>query len=94
MSKTLVIAEKPSVANDLAKALGKFTKKDDFFESDDTVITSAIGHLVELCLPNEMDKKRGKWSFANLPIVPDHFDLKAKEKTLSRFNDQASAQAR
>ena len=86
MPKTLVIAEKPSVANDLAKALGKFTKKDDFFESDDTVITSAIGHLVELCLPNEMDKKRGKWSFANLPIVPDHFDLKAKEKTLSRFN--------
>ena len=86
MSKSLVIAEKPSVARDLAKALGKCTPKDDYFESDTLVITSAIGHLVELCLPNEMVKKRGKWSFANLPIVPDHFDLKAIEKTSSRLN--------
>ncbi len=86
MEKTLVIAEKPSVARDLAKALGKFSSKDDYFESDDMVISSAIGHLVELCLPNEMDKKRGKWSFASLPIVPDHFDLKPIEKTTSRLN--------
>ena len=86
MSKSLVIAEKPSVARDLAKSLGKFTSKDDFFENDSLVITSAVGHLVELCLPNEMDKKRGKWSFANLPIVPDHFDLKPIEKTASRLS--------
>ena len=86
MSKSLVIAEKPSVARDLAKCLGKFTSKDDFFENDSLVITSAVGHLVELCLPNEMDKKRGKWSFANLPIVPDHFDLKPIEKTASRLS--------
>jgi DNA topoisomerase III len=86
MQKTLVIAEKPSVARDLAKALGKFSSKDDYFENDEMVISSAIGHLVELCLPNEMDKKRGKWSFANLPIVPDHFDLKPIEKTSSRLN--------
>jgi DNA topoisomerase-3 len=86
MEKTLVIAEKPSVARDLAKALGKFSSKDDYFENDDMVISSAIGHLVELCLPNEMDKKRGKWSFANLPIVPDQFDLKPIEKTTSRLN--------
>lgn len=86
MEKTLVIAEKPSVARDLAKALGKFSTQDDYFENDDMVISSAIGHLVELCLPNEMDKKRGKWSFANLPIVPDHFDLKPIEKTTSRLN--------
>ena len=85
MSKSLVIAEKPSVARDLAKCLGKFTSKDDFFENDSLVITSAVGHLVELCLPNEMDKQRGKWSFANLPIVPDHFDLKPIEKTASRL---------
>jgi DNA topoisomerase-3 len=57
MSKSLVIAEKPSVARDLAKSLGKFTSKDDFFD-DSLVITSAVGHLVELCLPNEMDKAR------------------------------------
>ena len=85
MGKTLVIAEKPSVATDLARALGKLPKKDDFFENDEYVITSAIGHLVELCLPGELDKKRGKWSFANLPIIPDAFDLKPIEKSESRF---------
>ncbi|MFM8983491.1 MAG: DNA topoisomerase 3, partial [Spartobacteria bacterium] len=86
MSKSLIIAEKPSVARDLAKALGKFASKDDYFENDSHIITSAIGHLVELCLPNEMDKKRGKWSFASLPIVPDHFDLKPIEKSITRLN--------
>jgi DNA topoisomerase-3 len=85
MGKTLVIAEKPSVATDLARALGKLPKKDDYFENDEYVITSAIGHLVELCLPGELDKKRGKWSFANLPIIPDAFDLKPIEKSESRF---------
>lgn len=85
MPKVLVIAEKPSVATDLARALGKIPKKDDVYENDDYVITSAVGHLVELCLPGEMDKKRGKWSFANLPIIPDHFDLKPIEKNENRF---------
>ncbi len=85
MSKSLIIAEKPSVATDLARVLGKLPKKDDYYENDSYVVTSAIGHLVELCLPNEMDKKRGKWSFANLPIIPDHFDLKPIEKTAKRF---------
>ncbi|HEY5742244.1 MAG TPA: DNA topoisomerase III, partial [Terrimicrobiaceae bacterium] len=86
MPKALVIAEKPSVATDLARALGKVPKKNDLFENDDFVITSAIGHLVELCLPGEMDKKRGKWSFANLPIIPAQFALKPIEKTQARFN--------
>ncbi len=86
MPKSLVIAEKPSVAADLARVLGKIPKKDDYFENDEYIVTSAIGHLVELCLPNEMDKKRGKWSFANLPIIPDAFDLKPIEKTQARFN--------
>jgi len=70
MSKSLVIAEKPSVATDLARVLGKIPKTDDFYENDRYIITSAIGHIVELCLPNELEKKRGKWSFANLPIIP------------------------
>ena len=86
MSKSLVIAEKPSVAADLARVLGKIPKNGDYFENDEYVVTSAIGHLVELCLPGEMDKKRGKWSFANLPIIPDHFELKPIEKTQTRFN--------
>ena len=85
MPKTLVIAEKPSVATDLARVLGKVPKQGDWFENDEWVITSAVGHLVELCLPNEMDKKRGKWSFANLPIIPDAFDLKPIEKNESRL---------
>lgn len=85
MSKALVIAEKPSVAADLARVLGKVPKNGDLYENDTYVITSAIGHLVELCLPGEMDKKRGKWSFANLPIIPPEFDLKPIEKTEARF---------
>jgi len=86
MSKALVIAEKPSVATDLARVLGKIPKKGDFYESDEYVISSAVGHLVELCLPGELDKKRGKWSFANLPIIPDRFELKPIEKNLARLN--------
>ena len=86
MSKALIIAEKPSVASDLARALGGFKKVEDHFESDRYIISSALGHLVELCLPSELDVKRGKWSFANLPIIPDEFDLKPIEKTKARFN--------
>ena len=86
MSKALIIAEKPSVASDLARALGGFKKQDDHFENDNYVISSALGHLVELCLPTELDVKRGKWSFAKLPIIPNEFDLKPIEKTKSRYN--------
>src|SRR5437868_216148 len=86
MSKSLIIAEKPSVASDLARALGGFKKQDDHFESDRYVLSSAIGHLVELALPTELDVKRGKWSFANLPIIPDKFELRPIEKTKARFN--------
>ncbi|HEV2965755.1 MAG TPA: DNA topoisomerase III [Chthoniobacterales bacterium] len=86
MPKSLIIAEKPSVANDLARALGGFHKEGDHFESDKYIISSAIGHLVELALPTELDVKRGKWSFANLPIIPEEFHLKPIEKTKARFN--------
>ncbi len=89
MGKALIIAEKPSVANDIAKAIGGFKKvpdgKDSFYESADYVLSSAVGHLVELCLPNELDKKKGKWSFANLPIIPDEFSLKPIERTEPRL---------
>ena len=85
MSKALIIAEKPSVANDIARALGGFKKLDDYFESDDYVLSSAIGHLVEIAAPEEYDVKRGKWSFANLPVIPPHFDLNPIAKTESRL---------
>ncbi|MBV5324529.1 MAG: DNA topoisomerase III, partial [Rhodospirillaceae bacterium] len=76
MTKTLVIAEKPSVAQDIVRALtpvaGKFDKHDEYFESEHYVVTSAVGH--------------GKWSFANLPVIPPYFDLKPVDKTKSRLN--------
>ncbi|MBI5923129.1 MAG: DNA topoisomerase III [Betaproteobacteria bacterium] len=84
-SKQLIIAEKPSVAQDIAKALGGFTKQGDYFESDAYVLSSAIGHLLELAVPEEYEVKRGKWSFAHLPVIPPHFALNPIEKTADRL---------
>ena len=75
MSKQLIIAEKPSVALDISKALGGFTRQGEYFESDEYVLSSAIGHLLELAVPEEYDVKRGKWSFTHLPMIPPHFAL-------------------
>lgn len=90
MTKTLVIAEKPSVAQDIVRALtpvaGKFEKHEDHFENDRYVVTSAVGHLVEIQAPEQFDVKRGKWSFAHLPVIPPYFDLKPVDKTKSRLN--------
>lgn len=85
MTKTLIIAEKPSVANDIAKSLGGFTKEGDYFESDQYVLTSAVGHLLEIRAPEEYEVKRGKWSFANLPVIPPDFALEPIAKTESRL---------
>ena len=85
MTKKLIIAEKPSVAADIAKALGGFTKHDDYFESDSHVLSSAIGHLLELACPEEFEVKRGKWSFSHLPVIPPRFALSPIEKTASRL---------
>ncbi|MFS2033109.1 DNA topoisomerase III [Polaromonas sp. CT11-55] len=88
--KTLVIAEKPSVAQDIVRAItptaGKFEKHDEYFESDEWLVTSAVGHLVEIQAPEEFDVKRGKWSFANLPVIPPYFELKPIDKTKTRLN--------
>ncbi len=88
--KTLVIAEKPSVAQDIVRALtpvaGKFDKADEHFENDQYVVTSAVGHLVEIQAPEAYDVKRGKWSFAHLPVIPPHFELKPIDKTKTRLN--------
>ncbi len=90
MSKTLIIAEKPSVAQDIVRALtpvaGKFDKHDEYFENDQYVVTSAVGHLVEIQAPEQFDVKRGKWSFAHLPVIPPYFDLKPVDKTKGRLN--------
>lgn len=86
MTKSLIIAEKPSVAADIARALGNFAKHTDYFENDQYVVSSAIGHLLELAIPPEYEVKRGKWSFTNLPVIPPHFDLHPIEKTSSRLS--------
>jgi DNA topoisomerase-3 len=85
MGKKLIIAEKPSVAADIVRALGKFAKKDDHYENDEWVVSSAIGHLVEIGMPADEEVKRGKWTFAHLPAIPSRFDLKPIEKNADRL---------
>src|SRR5271166_4013799 len=85
--KSLIIAEKPSVAADLARALGKVPKKGDHFENDDYVISSAVGHIVELQMPEDIDKKKyGFWRLEALPIIPEKFELKPIEDAKARFD--------
>jgi DNA topoisomerase-3 len=90
MAKTIIIAEKPSVAQDIVRALtptkGKFEKHAEHFENNDYVVTSAVGHLVEIKAPDDFEVKRGKWSFANLPVVPPHFDVAPIDKAKTRLN--------
>src|SRR6185436_2611732 len=90
MSKALIIAEKPSVAQDIVRALtpvtGKFEKHAEHFENETHLVTSAVGHLVEIKAPEEYDVKRGKWSFAHLPVIPPHFDLAPIDKAKTRLN--------
>jgi len=83
--KTLIIAEKPSVAADIARALGGFAKQQDYFESDEYVLSSAVGHLLELHEPEEYEVKRGKWSFAHLPVIPPEFALRPIERSEARL---------
>ena len=85
MGKALIIAEKPSVAADIARALGGFSKQGDYLESEHYVLSSAVGHLVEIAAPDAYEVKRGKWSFAHLPVIPPHFDLHPIAKAEDRL---------
>ena len=86
MSKSLIIAEKPSVANDLARVLGKdpgigrFDKKEDFFENDRYIISSAVGHLVQTAKPMTTEGKSLPWKFDALPVLPAEFVLEPSEQ--------------
>jgi DNA topoisomerase III len=87
MSKSLIIAEKPSVAADLARALGKVPKKGDHFENDEYVISSAVGHVAELLMPEDIDKKKyGFWRLETLPIIPEKFELKPIDQSKDVFS--------
>ncbi|MEM9227531.1 MAG: DNA topoisomerase, partial [Verrucomicrobiota bacterium] len=85
--KTLVIAEKPSVAADLAKALGRIPKKGDYYENDQYIIDSAVGHLVELIMPEDIDKEYKRWTLKNLPILPKKFKLRPIDRTKKKFQE-------
>ena len=86
MGKTLVIAEKPSVATDIARVLkAPRDKSKDFFENDEYFVSSAVGHLLELIVPEDQDIKRGKWTFDKLPHIPTYFDLQPIAKSESRL---------
>ena len=91
MTKTLIIAEKPSVANDIAKALGGFTKHDEYFESDEYVLSSAVGHLLEIAVPEEYDVKRGKWTLR--PPAGDPAALRAESDRQDRIAPEGADQA-
>ena len=87
MGKALIIAEKPSVAGDIAKALGGFAKdkSGEFYESETHIVSSAVGHLLELIVPVEHDVLKGKWTFKHLPHLPPQFGLKPIEKSADRL---------
>ncbi|MDR1437901.1 MAG: DNA topoisomerase 3 [Puniceicoccales bacterium] len=84
--KALVIAEKPSVAKDIARVLRATRKQDEALFNDEYVITSALGHLVELPMPEEMGSQFKRWTLANLPIIPEKFQLKPNERTKDRLH--------
>ncbi len=85
MSKSLIITEKPSVATDIAKALGGFKKGKDYYDNEKYVISWAVGHLFELAVPASM-KEQDKWDMTKLPIMPVEFELEPAEKMSGRAN--------
>ena len=85
--KILIIAEKPSVAADLVKALpGKFKKEKTHYEGDAYIVSYAVGHLVSICFPEEIDQKYQKWDLETLPILPETFPLKGLSGTKTQLN--------
>ncbi|MGO9249542.1 MAG: DNA topoisomerase 3 [Solirubrobacteraceae bacterium] len=93
MAKTLLIAEKPSVGQDLARVLtGPFQKKEGYLEGPEDVITWAVGHLVQLADPDEYDAKYKSWRMADLPIVPEHFKLVVRDERSRKQMSVVTAQ--
>jgi DNA topoisomerase-3 len=93
MSKTLVIAEKPSVGRDLARVLpGPFAKQEGWLEGPDHVITWAVGHLVQLADPDEYDAKYKRWRMPDLPIVPSKFKLVVRDERSRKQMSVVTAQ--
>ena len=91
MSKTLIVAEKPSVARDIARVLGVKGRGEGCIVGEEYIVTWAIGHLVSLCEPGEVDARWVKWSMAQLPMLPDSIPLPASDANPA--SDDPSAKA-
>jgi DNA topoisomerase III len=85
VSKRLIIAEKPSVAQDISKAMGILKNEGSYFESEDYVLTWAIGHMLEFQDPEDIDKKYKAWKIAELPICPPVFKWKIVSRTREQY---------
>jgi DNA topoisomerase-3 len=85
VARALVITEKPSVARDITASLGGFEAHDGWWESPDWLVTFAVGHLFELLEPEEIDPEYKRWTLANLPIIPERFQLKKKKGQSDRI---------
>ena len=88
MGKILVVAEKPSVGRDIARALGVRGSGEGLIENDQYIISWAIGHLVTLCEPDELNEAWKKWSMDTLPMLPDVLQTKVLPKTKKQFKLQ------
>jgi len=85
MGRTVVVAEKPSVGRDIARVLGCRDRGDGCLMGGNWVVTWAVGHLVTLCEPDEMDEKYKRWQFATLPILPEDIPLKVIPSSKKQF---------
>ena len=89
-TKTLIIAEKPSVAGDIVKSLsGKFEKHEAYYESEQFIVSFAIGHLVSIATPKDMDERLKAWTLDNLPIIPEKFAIAPLPKTKGQLSTLA-----
>ena len=86
MSKALILAEKPSVGKDIAKALGLSSSKDGYIEGKDYIVTWAMGHLVTLAAPEEYKLEYKEWKMELLPMIPERMKLSVIGKTRKQYN--------
>ena len=81
----LVIAEKPSVSNSIAKVLGAYQKKDGYLEGRDCIVSWCLGHLAEYVSPDSYDERFSKWNYEDLPIIPDQWRLAVSKDKKEQF---------
>ena len=81
----LVIAEKPSVAQSIAKVIGATDRQDGYLEGNGYIVSWCVGHLVELAEPEAYDERYAKWNYSDLPILPDRWEYQVSECTKKQF---------